>query len=105
MIVGRLVGWVLFLSGLVVLVRDLVGWLDTGTFAPIVLGELWFTLHAASLNVVQAVVQRYVHPALWDPVITSVLFVWAFVVLGLPGLALIVLCRRRAGAFRRRRRP
>ena len=104
MIGGRLVGWILLLAGLVVLMRDLIGWLDTGILAPIVLGELWFTLHAPSLNLVQAAVQRYIHPTLWDPVITSVLFLWAFAVLIAPGLALLVLCRRRDGVFRRRRR-
>src|SRR5690242_8677897 len=104
MIVGRVIGWVLLLAGLVVLARDVIGWIDTRVFAPIVLGQLWFDLSPGSLNLVQAVVQRYIHPALWDPVITSVLFLWAsafFIVLGLVFLALF---RRRASGWRRRRR-
>ena len=104
LLVGRLVGWVLLLAGLIVLVRDLIGLLDTGSFSPIVLGELWFTLHAPSLNLAQAAIQRYVHPALWDPVITSALFLWASVALIVPGLALIVLCHRGEPGIRRRRR-
>ena len=38
-----------------------------------VLGELWFRLAPASLNLTQAVVQRYVHPALWDGVLLPLL--------------------------------
>lgn len=30
------------------------------------LGELWFRLDPFSLNLVQAITQRYLHPALWD---------------------------------------
>jgi hypothetical protein len=38
------------------------------------LGELWFQLHPFSLNLTQAVVQRYLHPGLWDAVLLPLLF-------------------------------
>jgi hypothetical protein len=104
MIVGRVIGWVLLLAGLVVLARDVIGWFDTGVFAPIVLGQLWFDLAPGSLNLAQAVVQRYIHPALWDPVITSVLFLWASPFFLVLGLLLLLLTRRRGNGRRRRRR-
>lgn len=50
------------------------------------LGQVWFDLSPETLNVAQAVVQRYVHPALWDPAVQTVLTwpVWAvFAPLGL----------------------
>jgi hypothetical protein len=104
MIVGRVIGWVLLLAGLVVLARDVIGWIDTRVFAPIVLGQLWFDLSPGSLNLVQAVVQRYIHPALWDPVITSVLFLWASPFLIVLGIVFLALFRRRGnGRWRRRR--
>ena len=37
------------------------------------LGELWFELSPGTLNLSQAVVQRYVSPYLWDPVIQTLL--------------------------------
>jgi hypothetical protein len=95
MIVGRVIGWVLLAAGLVVLARDLLGWLDTGIFAPIALGQLWFDLAPGSLNLAQAVVQRYLHPALWDPVVLSVLFLWASAFLILLGAVLVLACRPR----------
>ncbi len=41
------------------------------TFMP--LGQLWFDLDPASLNLAQAIIERYVTPVLWDPVMVSAL--------------------------------
>ena len=96
MIVGRVIGWILFLAGAAVLVRDLLVWIDTKHWAPIALGQLWYDLNRSSLNLVQAVTQRYIHPFLWDPVIVSILLSWAFAVLMVFGVLLIVLFRKRS---------
>jgi hypothetical protein len=40
MIVGRLVGWVLLLTGLVVLLRDVLVRLDTGRWVPLAIGDV-----------------------------------------------------------------
>ena len=93
--IGRLIGWIIFLAGLSVLVRDVLVWVDTKHWAPIALGQLWFDLDRSSLNLVQAVVQRYIHPFLWDPIIVSVLLSWAFAVLMILGALLLVVFRRR----------
>ena len=99
MIVGRVIGWIVLLAGAAVLVRDGLVWIDTKHWAPIALGQLWYQLNRSSLNLVQAVVQRYIHPFLWDPIIVSILLSWAFVVLMVLGaLLLIVFRRRNAGA-------
>ena len=95
MIVGRVIGWIALLSGAAVLVRDLLVWIDTKHWAPIALGQLWYDLGRSSLNLVQAVTQRYIHPFLWDPIIVSVLLCWAFVVLMILGLLLLLAFRRR----------
>jgi ABC-type Fe3+ transport system permease subunit len=102
MIIGRLVGWIIFFAGLSVLVRDVLVWIDTRHWAPIALGQLWFELNRSSLNLVQAVVQRYIHPFLWDPIIVSILLCWAFAVLMVLGGLILAFCSRRA---RRRPRP
>ena len=95
MIVGRVIGWIVLLAGGAVLVRDLLVWIDTKHWAPIALGLLWYQLNRSSLNLVQAVVQRYIHPFLWDPIVVSVLLSWAFAVLMILGALLLVLFRRR----------
>ncbi len=95
MIVGRVIGWIVLLAGAAVLVRDLLVWIDTKHWAPLALGQLWYELNRSSLNLVQAVVQRYIHPFLWDPIILSILLSWAFGVLMFLGVLLLVGFRRR----------
>src|SRR5579862_1635821 len=104
MIVGRLLGWLILILGLVVLGRDLFGWLDTQRFQPIVLGELWFELDRSGLALAQAVVQRHVWATLWDPVITTVLLWWAFPLFIATGLMLVAPWHRGDGRSVRRRR-
>jgi hypothetical protein len=92
--IGRLIGWIVFLAGLSVLVRDVLVWIDTKRWAPLALGQLWYDLHRSSLNLVQAVVQRYIHPFLWDPIIVTILLWWAFAVMMLLGLLILALSHR-----------
>jgi hypothetical protein len=96
MIVGRGIGWIALLAGAAVLVRDLLVWIDTKHWAPIALGKLWYDLNRSSLNLVQVVVQRYIHPFLWDPIIVSILLSWAFVVLMVLGALLLTAFRKRS---------
>ena len=100
MIVGRVIGWIALLAGGAVFVRDLLVWVDTKHWAPIALGQLWYQLNRSSLNLVQAVVQRYIHPFLWDPIIVSILLSWAFAVLMVIGALLLIVFRRRNSAPR-----
>jgi len=100
MIVGRVIGWIGLLAGASVLVRDLLAWFDTKHWMPIALGQLWYDLNRASLNLVQAVVQRYISARLWDGIIVHVLFWWAFAVLMVLGALLLLVFRRRKSAPR-----
>jgi len=97
-ITGRVLGWLLLLGAMVVVARDILRFVETDAYAAIVLGELWFDLHVGSLNLAQAVIQRYLHPALWDPAIVWLLRLPAWLVFAVPGLVLTVLCRRRRRA-------
>ena|SRR5499433_3922200 len=93
--IARLLGWIIFLAGVSVLVRDVLVWIDTKRWAPMALGQLWYDLNRSSLNLVQAVVQRYIHPFLWDPIIVTILLCWAFAVLTVLGLLILALSGRR----------
>ncbi|HEV2548875.1 MAG TPA: hypothetical protein VGU20_16155 [Stellaceae bacterium] len=95
MIVGRFLGWLIVLSGIAVLARDIMVGVQTGVWAPIALGQLWFDIDRSSLNLAQAVVQRYISPVLWDPVITGLLYCWAFLVLLILGAIFLSIFRRR----------
>jgi hypothetical protein len=103
MIIGRLLGWILLLAGLFILARDLILleagfdlFAGLGTHgAPIVLGELWYAVHPASLQLLQPAIQRHIHPALWDSVVQPILLCWAWAIFSGLGIALLVVFRRR----------
>jgi hypothetical protein len=99
MIVGRVLGWALLVAGLVLLGRDLLGWLDTRRFAPETFGHLWLDLAPASL----ASLQAHLPQRLWDAVATPALAAWAWPVLLALGVALVALCRPRLHGRRRHR--
>jgi len=95
MIVWRVLGWIMLLAGLSALVRDVIAWLNTKVWAPLAVGQLWYELNRSSLNLVQAVIQRYVSPFLWDRVIVDILLCWAFALLIGLGAAILLLARKR----------
>ena len=101
LIAGRIMGWVLIAAALVLLGAQLVEWLEAGTYRVLALGEVWYRLDSGSLNLAQAVVQRYLHPALWDPVLITVLQWPGWLTAGVPGALLVVLYHRlgRGGDF------
>ncbi len=69
----RIVGGILMALALIALGADALASFEQGGLAVAALGELWFRLDPGSLNLMQAVVQRYLWPGLWDPVIVWLL--------------------------------
>lgn len=59
------------------------------------LGQLWFELSPETLNLSQAVIQRYVHPAVWDPILQTALTWPAWVVFAGLGVLFMWLGARR----------
>ena len=102
MLFGRLLGWVMFLCGIVVLGRDVVARMYREPDVPIVFGKLWYDLNPGSLQLLQPAIQRHIHPALWDWVVAPLLLFWAFPTLMVVGFFLILVCRRRPDLARRR---
>jgi hypothetical protein len=98
--VARFIGWLLIAGALAAVAYDLYGFAVTGDTELLVGGVLWFQLNSDSLNLAQAVVQRYIHPAIWDPGMIFLLTQPLALVLAVPGVLLVLLFRSR----RRRRR-
>ena len=95
MIVGRILGGLITAVALMAAGAEILASLEAGAYQGLAIGHLWFKMDVASLNLSQAVVQRYVHPSLWDPVIVTVLQWPAWIVFGVLGPALAFLCRKR----------
>ncbi len=96
---GRIIGWSLLGLALILIGHEALNALEGEPYRLIALGELWFridqALGTASLNISQAVIQRYVWSWLWEGIIQPVLTAPAWVVFGIPGLVLAWLCRDR----------
>ena len=88
MIVGRLIGWIVLLTGLSVAVRDVLVWLDTGRWLPLSLAEGSHLFGDGQVGGISALPFA----------------AWAAPVLIVLGAALLFLCRRR-GRRRIRYRP
>ena len=97
--VSRAVGWLLILAALAAVGRDFFAWLDTGAWASVPFGQVWFDLHKDSLLLIQPALERHVSPVLWDPVMTTILEAPAWLVFAVPGVLLLTL-----GSLRRRSR-
>jgi hypothetical protein len=59
------------------------------------LGDLWSSIHQNSLLLLQPAVERHVAEWLWDPVILTVLEQPSWLVLGIVGILLMLLGRKK----------
>ncbi|PJK29585.1 hypothetical protein [Minwuia thermotolerans] len=95
MIVLRILGYLLLLAGITALGVEILNSLEAGEWAILSAGEIWARIDRESLRATQVGLERYIHPYLWDPIMLNIVLAPAWLVLGLPGLILILLARRR----------
>ena len=95
----RILGWLLLAVVFMVAGAEAVDSLRAGEWQPMALGQLWYDLDRGSINLMQAVVQRHLHPAIWDPGVIAVLQWPAWLVAAIPALILLLLSRRRRRSF------
>jgi hypothetical protein len=89
----RALGWILIVAGGVLLAADIVAWTRAGAMAPTPLGRVWFDLDRFSLNLAQAIVERYVAAALWQSAIGPALLQPGWVVFPALGAGCLALSR------------
>ncbi|WMS44069.1 hypothetical protein RDV64_06670 [Acuticoccus sp. MNP-M23] len=77
----RVLGYVSVIAAFAAGFWDLWQSVRTDSLVLTPLGELWYRLSADSLNLTQAVTQRYIHPAVWDPVLIYFLKLPSFMAL------------------------
>lgn len=95
MIVLRVLGLLFLAAGFVSLVVDGVASIASASLVMTPLGQAWFNVHPASLNLTQAIIERYTFPFLWDPVFLTVLLLPSWVVFAVIGVVLYYIGRRR----------
>lgn len=94
--VSRLLGLGFLAAALLVLALDLWRW-GFGAGWPWLrpLGQVWYALDPGSLNLIQAVIERYLLSFLWNPLLLTVLTWGAAPVFAVLGLLFLWLGRRR----------
>lgn len=91
----RLIGFWLIAGAVVAVVHDGARSIAEGGIEITSLGVFWFAVNPEGLNLTQAVIQRYVHPVLWDPLFVTILSAPLALVLFLLGVLLAFFGRRR----------
>lgn len=91
MIVVRILAWFFLLATLVAGGAELIASLQAGAWTPLQAGTLWFKANVYSLNLVQAIVQRYIYAPIWDPGIVTILLWPTWVVTLIPGVVLMLI--------------
>ncbi len=102
MTIGRIIGWVLVALAIGAAGHEGFSWLQSGAWRTFAFGEMWTAIDRGSLNLVQAGIQRHVSPWLWEAVALRILLAPSWLVLGIPGAALVCFLR---GGFLSYRRP
>ncbi|MEQ1890281.1 MAG: hypothetical protein ABL951_14050 [Alphaproteobacteria bacterium] len=98
--VVRLIGAALVVLGSLALLSDLH---ITGAglaYRPIALGQYWHDWHAPSLNLFQAIVERYILPQLWTYGALPLLLAPAWIVVSFKGVLLAGISYVRISAHR-----
>ncbi|MBI1245627.1 MAG: hypothetical protein GC202_11530 [Alphaproteobacteria bacterium] len=103
MIVLRIFAWLFFAGAAAAAGLDGFGWLESGEYVPIPLGQVWASVNRESLLLLEPALVRHVHPVLWTDVVFPILLTPAWIVAGVAGIALWFVARPRVP--RRRRRP
>ena len=87
----KVLGWILTLCPLIAIGHQWVKSVDAQHYVPMPAGQFWYDLSPSSLNITQAVIQRYTVPEIWDPFIVSILALPAWLVFLIPGVLLLLL--------------
>jgi len=93
--VGYWLGWLLLAAALAVVLWDLWGLLQGEGFAWRPLGAVWAALDRDSLLLLQPAIERHLAEWLWSGLVFPLLEAPTVLVLGLPALLLLWLCRPR----------
>jgi|APSaa5957512535_1039671.scaffolds.fasta_scaffold53541_2 hypothetical protein len=99
--VGFTVGILFLALALLAAGAEVVASLQAGSWQPRILGQVWYDLDRGSLNLMQAVVQRYLHPAIWNPGMVALLQWPAWLVALIPAAVFLLLFRPRRSVRRR----
>lgn len=101
----RAIGLLIIAAGFAALVVDGTRSIAGSDLQIMAFGDLCVTLFPARFPLLQPMVERQIHPLLWDPVLLTIFRLPAALVLGLIGLGLLWITQRRRGQIGYSSRP
>ena len=91
----RMLALLFLVLAAVTAVLDITRSIADSTFVMTALGQDWFNISPSTLNFSQAMIQRYVHPAIWDPGVQTILQAPSWLVFGVLALFFGLIGRRK----------
>jgi hypothetical protein len=91
----RFIGLLLLAAGFIFLIYDGTKSIAGKAFFVTPLGFIWSNIHQNSLLLLQPAIERHVAEWLWNPVMLSVLTAPTWLVLGIFGIVLMLLGRKK----------
>ncbi len=98
MVFFRIIGLWLLAMAFIAMVVDGIKSIAATSLVLTPLGQGWFSLHPPSINLLQAIVERYTLPFLWDPVLLTVMLAPIWLVFGLLGALFLYIGRKKRDA-------
>jgi hypothetical protein len=89
--VVRIIGWIFMALAATALGAELTRSLAAGEWTPLVAGHFWFSVAPGGINLAQAITQRYLHPAVWDPLAIGILQFPLWIIPGFFGVAFLAV--------------
>ncbi len=86
----RFTGWFFLAIGISSLALDLALFYEREGFRLSLLGQNWYDIHPSSLNLIQAVTERYVSQNVWDYILSPLLFMPTLIVGCVAGGLLVI---------------
>lgn len=95
MILLRIIGYLLLFLAIAALGAEILMSVEAGEWVALAVGDVWAEIDRNSISLVQAGLERHVHPYLFDPILLTILLWRAWLVAGVPALVILLLARRR----------
>lgn len=92
---SSITGWLFLLIAITIGVLDVNSWIMSEKFVLSDIGSIWYSIHPTSLQVIEPIVSRYIHPGIWNSFIMTILLWPAMLAFGLIGLVLVLFSRHK----------
>lgn len=94
-LIGRIMGVALLSGALIAIAVEALGWWRDDVWETVTLGGAWVSVNANSLVGLGAFVEKSISPWLWFEIMVPLLTLPLWLVLGLPGVVLVIATRRK----------